>query len=105
MSLKTMLYLRISWWVMIIVVALLTQVLAGCQEVRRAPQTEVWGQGDLPADWQGYFGEDNVARLDYVQTQTINRMGQALSQLAERVRKLEADPNDAYEAELKRRGL
>lgn len=89
----------------VIIITGLILSIVGCQEVQRAPQTKVWGQGDLPADWQGFFGADNSARLDYVQTQTINRMGQAISQLAERVRKLEADPNDAYEAELKKRGL
>lgn len=77
-------------------------VLGGCNEAQIS--RKVWGQGDLPDDWQGFFGEDNVSRLDFVQTQTINRMGQAIAELAERVRTLE-DPNDAYEAELKRRGL
>ena len=76
-------------------------LLFGCNEV----QTKVWGQGVLPSDWQGFFGEDNVARLDYVQTQTINRQGQIIAELAARVSKLEADPNDAYEAEMKRRGI
>jgi outer membrane murein-binding lipoprotein Lpp len=77
------------------ILVLLVVLIAGCQVAQRAPQTKVWGQGDLPADWQGFFGEDNVARLDYVQTQTINKMGQAIAELAVRVRKLEADPNDA----------
>lgn len=84
------------------ILSLLAVLLFGCNEAQQTPR---WGQGDLPTEWQGFFGEDNVARLDFVQTQTINRMGQAISELAERVRKLEADPNDAYEAEMKRRGL
>ncbi len=85
-----------------IVVLIAMLIITGCQE---AQQTKVWGKGDLPSEWQGFFGDDNVARLDYVQTQTINNMGQAISVLAERLRKLDADPNDAYEAELKKRGL
>ncbi|KKN74411.1 hypothetical protein LCGC14_0390310 [marine sediment metagenome] len=85
--------------------SLLAVLLFGCQTQQTPQVRKVWGQGDLPADWQGFFGEGNVARLDFIQTQTINRQGQAIAVLAERLRKLEADPNDAYEAELKRRGL
>ena len=71
--------------------------------------TPVWGAPDQspPADWQRFFGNSNLARLNFVQTDKINLQGQALAELTERVRKLEApiDPNDLYEAEMKRRGL
>ncbi len=43
-------------------------ILSGCQE-----QQVIWGQGDPPADWQDMFGNDNIARLDFVQTNTINK--------------------------------
>ena len=43
-------------------------ILCGCQE-----EQATWGQGDPPADWQRMFGNDNIARLDFVQTNTINQ--------------------------------
>ena len=49
----------------------------------------VWGKGDPPANWQKYFGNDNMARLNYIQTQTANKQGQTIAELVERVRKLE----------------
>lgn len=87
----------------IILLILVLTLVFGCNE-QQATQ-KVWGQGDLPTEWQGFFGESNVARLGFVQTRAINRQGQAIAELAERVRKLEAEPKDAYEAELERRGL
>lgn len=36
-------------------------------------QQQVWRQGELPADWQDTFGNKNLSRLSYVQTQKINR--------------------------------
>lgn len=55
----------------------------------------LYGQGDPPAEYQAMFGNDNGARLDYVQNQVINRQGQAIAVLAERVMVLEiAEPND-----------
>ena len=68
-------------------------ILSGCQ-VEVIPD-KVWGQGDLPEDWQEFFGNENMARLNFVQTQSINNQGKAIAELAERVRKLEADPNEA----------
>lgn len=47
---------------------MLAVILSGCQE-----QQTTWGQGDPPADWQNMFGDTNIARLDFVQTNTINR--------------------------------
>lgn len=89
-----------------IILVVLVVAFCGCNE-QQAPK--VWGQGGLPADFQGFFGNDNTARLDFVQTQRINQLGQATAELAERVKKLEEsfsnDPNDPYEAELRRRGI
>ncbi|MEE9354785.1 MAG: hypothetical protein V3U75_04270 [Methylococcaceae bacterium] len=56
------------------------------------PEEKVWGQGDPTAEHQEFFGNGNLSRLCFVQTQTINRQGQALTALALRVIKLE-DPN------------
>lgn len=53
------------------------------------PNEPVWGKGDAPTEWQDYFGDDNMARLNYIQTQQINKQGQSLAELKERVRKLE----------------
>ena len=80
-------------------------ILTGCQSVEVIP--DVWGQGEPPGDWQEFFGNENMARLNWVQTQSINNQGQAIAELAERVRKLEGqvDPDDEYEAELRRRGI
>lgn len=75
----------------VIIITGLILAVAGCNEVQ---QTKVWGQGDLPSDWQGFFGESNTARLDFVQTRTLNRQSQIIIELMARVRKLE-DPNEA----------
>lgn len=84
--------------ILIGITGFLLLVLGGCNEAQIS--RKVWGQGDLPSDWQDFFGEGNIARLDFVQTQAINKQGQAIAVLAERVRKLEADPND-----VKKKGL
>lgn len=57
---------------------------------------EIWGQGEPTAEHQKFFGNGNLSRLCFVQTQTINRQGQALAELALRVRNLE-DPNEPKE--------
>lgn len=51
-----------------VIVMVTATLLAGCQESQR-----VWGQGELPVDYQEMFGNSNSARLDYAQTQIINR--------------------------------
>lgn len=58
-----------------------------CQQKQR------WGQGDPPQNWMDYFGNDNKSRVDYVQTKTVNKIGQTVAELAERVRKLEEPPD------------
>ncbi len=45
--------------------------LYGCET--QPPQQQVWRQGELPIDWQGFFGDENLSRLGYVQSQKINR--------------------------------
>lgn len=61
------------------VVALILYVLAmlsGCQ-----PEQQ-WGKGELPSDYAGFFGIDNMARLNFVQTERINLLGRQLTELA-----------------------
>ncbi len=54
----------------------------------------VWGQGELPADHQEFFGDGNASRLNYVQNRVLNKHDAILKILAVRVLALEAvDPN------------
>ena len=71
----------------IVSILFVVALISGCTEV------QTWGNGDLPDEWCGYFGDNNMARLNYVQTNSINTQGQLIAELAESVRKLE-DPND-----------
>ena len=78
------------------IVALMILVLvSGCNETQKVDK--VYGKGDLPTGYQEYFGGDNMARLNYMQNGELSRIGQAVAELAERVRKLEvvevANPN------------
>ncbi len=72
----------------VMILVALTLVFCGCQETQQSQQ-KVWGTGDPPVDWQETFGNENMARLNYVQTQRINTQGQAMAELVERVRQLE----------------
>ena len=83
--------MRIIWLFLIVLV-----LSPGCHESQ-----QTWGRGDPPAGWRGYFGNDNNARLNFVQTQTIDRQARAIAELAERVRRLEME----NPAELARRVL
>ena len=76
---------------------------------------EVWGNGDPDPNHIKYFGNGNLSRLCYMQTQTINRQGKLIRELValnskqhrrlgesdielyNRVRKLE-DPNGPKES-------
>lgn len=73
--------------------------------------SELWGNGNPDPNHIKYFGNDNLSRLCYVQTQRINQQAAIINQLValnakqhkilgesdirlfDRVRKLE-DPND-----------
>ncbi len=73
-------------------------LLSGCQESQQRP---TYGTGDPPVEFQEYFGNDNGARLDFVQNK-------AISELVERIQRLERpdlEATTAYDAEMKRRGL
>lgn len=56
--------------------------------VEEPNEPPVYGNGNPPAEYQEYFGNDNGARLDFVQNE-------AISQLSARIGRLEGgDPND-----------
>jgi hypothetical protein len=63
----------------------LALLLYGCEEAQKT-ETPVWGQGELTPEYTVYFGNDNGARLDWMQNQVISNIGQ-------RVLALEGDPN------------
>lgn len=62
--------------------------------VTMPPMPPVWGKGELPDDHQEFFGNDNTARLDYVQNRVLEQHGAILKIIAIRILALEAvDPN------------
>ena len=86
-------------------------IAASCEESRKEPNvSELWGKGDPDPNHIKYFGNGNLSRLCFVQTQTINRQAKLIAELVNlnakqhqilgksdielfnRVRKLE-DPN------------
>ncbi len=76
----------------IVIVCLCMALVSGCVEERQVPK--VWGKGDLPAEFLEHFGTDNNARLNFVQTQAINKHGEIIREIAKRLLLLEgADPN------------
>lgn len=48
-----------------------------------------WGDGDVSVEWDVYFGNDNLSRLNFLQTQVINDLGVRVDALEARF-----DPND-----------
>ena len=50
-----------------------------------------WGQGDPPLDYQSTFGNDNNARLDFMQTQAIASQAEALAELRKEIKKVSDD--------------
>ena len=78
--------------VAIIIVCLLMAAMSGCEESQQS--VKVWGKGELPVEHQDFFGNDNTARLDYVQNRVLDKHGEILKIIAIRVLALEAvDPN------------
>jgi len=80
----------------LVVILMLTWVICVslvfvCQKVRKPPQ---WGNGDPPAQWQEQFGNDNGARLDFIQSRLIENQGKALTKVVaeiESLKKLNAE--------------
>lgn len=52
---------------LITVVLAVLMLIAGCEE-----EQVKWGQGDPPEKWQSDFGNDNIARLNFVQSNLID---------------------------------
>jgi len=78
--------------VLFIVMVVIAALVGGCTE-SKAP---VWGKGELPAEYTSIFGNNNGARLDYVQNQMIDKHNKVIAELAKRVIALEGggDPNE-----------
>ena len=58
----------------------------------------VWGKGDLPADFVENFGNSNLARLSFAQSEMINRHEMAINELSKQLNEIKtpqevADPN------------
>ncbi len=63
----------------IVAVCLIMALTSGCIEEQQVkPQ---WGQGDPPAAWQETFGNDNGARVDYVQMRMFGEVDARLKAL------------------------
>jgi len=75
----------------VIFALMLCVLMAGCTETQKQP---VYGKGDPPAPYQKYFGNENGARLDWVQNQAIDQHNKVIAELAKRVIALESDPNE-----------
>jgi hypothetical protein len=74
---------------------ILVALISGCGGEQQVEQAPVWGQGDLPADYQAVFGNDNIARLVYMQNQVQNRHAAVIREIAIRVLIMESvDPNE-----------
>ena len=61
----------------------LSLLAAGCEKQPK------WGQGDPPVEYQVTFGNNNLARLVFLQTERINKQNEVLVNLAERMVELE----------------
>ena len=86
----------ILWCVMVMAICIVT----GCADDQRIDDDiadpDLFGTGDPPAEYVVMFGNDNSARLDYVQNQdlakiaeAVNKQGIVLAELIERVTVLE----------------
>ena len=77
--------IKLCW---IVVVVCWIVFLSGCQEQQQAKK---WGEGDPPAEYQVFFGNDNNARLDFMQTQAIASQAEALAELRKEIKKVSDD--------------
>lgn len=63
--------------------------LLGKYNAQEPNSPAVWGQGDPPVEWQGFFGNDNISRLNFVLlNRTLPGIIGRLSKLEEKI-----DPN------------
>ena len=77
---------------MVTVLIAMAFVVGGCQEAEK-PQPKVWGQGDLPTAFEDFFGNSNLSRLNYKQTEAINEISKRLLALEQNAFVI-AEPNE-----------
>ena len=90
--------------VLFIVLMVLALLVSGCNEAQRP----VYGQGNLPAQWQEMFGKDNGSRLDFIQNQIIVELrDKTIKDMEVRIKALEALvlPKDHSGCKLNKDGL
>ena len=56
---------------MLMLLCIVAMIAGGCVEQAKKP---LYGNGELPAHWIAMFGDDNVARVDYVQAQMLDQV-------------------------------
>lgn len=56
----------------VIIVCLIMAFTSGCEEAEQKQST--WGNGNPPTSWQETFGNDNGARMDYMQMKILSQM-------------------------------
>ena len=73
--------------VLFIVLLVIALLVSGCNEAQRP----VYGQGDPSAEFQQFFGNDNGARLDFIQNQIIVELrDKMIKDMEVRIKALEA---------------
>ncbi len=72
----------------ILIVCLFMALTSGCKESQQRP---VWGNGDPPATWTETFGNDNGARMDFVQMRMLSEQAARIKRLEEFCRIPEED--------------
>ena len=76
-----------TWMILVVVICL---GCGGCQE-----EVKVWGNGDLPVEWSVTFGEENISRLAFVNTQRVNKLGTMIEELKKSIDEIVLnDPNE-----------
>jgi hypothetical protein len=78
-----------------VVLMMLICIITGCADDQK------YGKGDPPDEYVSMFGNDNGARLDFMQNQDIAKLAQAMNKIAialveldERVKVLETPKQD-----------
>ncbi len=77
-----------------ILIVCLFMALTGCKESQQRP---TWGNGNPPATWQQTFGNDNGARMDFVQMRMLSEQAARINRLEQfcRIGTYGADPNES----------
>lgn len=64
----------------ILIVCIFMALTTGCEESQQRP---TWGNGNPPAAWQETFGNDNGARIDFVQMRMLSEQAARIKVLEE----------------------